>query len=178
MHDLVELKKIDPSIVLEILYATPKNFTGQAVYSSDRCYLQRKTAERLHRVQKILKKKGLGLKVWDGYRPLFVQKIFWSIFPNPTYLADPAKGSKHNRGAAVDLTLIDANGNELLMPSGFDDFTYLPNTGSEEARKNQTILDDAMKAEGFIPLIREWWHFDDPDWETYPILDIPIEELS
>src|SRR3989344_7546481 len=104
--NLVEIKNVSPQIVLEIAYATPRNFMGKAVYLKPCCYLQKKTAERLHRVQLAVEKKQMGLKVFDGYRPLSVQKIFWEFLSDPRYVADPAVGSKHNRGAAVDLTLI------------------------------------------------------------------------
>ena len=123
MHNLVELKAICPKISLEIVYATPRNFVGKAVYSRACCYLQRPVAKRLRSVQIELEKKGFGLKVFDGYRPLSVQKEFWKYVPDPRYVADPAVGSKHNRGAAIDLTLIDRKGEELPMPSPFDDFT-------------------------------------------------------
>lgn len=138
----------------------------------------RKTAERLHRVQVSLEKRGLGLKVFDGYRPLQVQKIFWEVCPNPQYVADPAEGSVHNRGASVDLTLVDSEGRELVMPTEFDDFSERAahgyQGGSAEARKNRDLLKGAMMAEGFVPYEGEWWHYDDPNWKDYPILDLPI----
>jgi D-alanyl-D-alanine dipeptidase len=178
MNDLVELSKISPRILLDIRYATPNNFTGKAVYPSARCFLLREAADRLHRVQLNLEKMGLGLKVYDGYRPLAVQKIFWALVPDPRYVADPAEGSKHNRGASVDLTLVGPDGQELLMPTEFDDFTEKAGHGymggPEEALLNRNILRSAMEAEGFIPYEGEWWHYDDPDWKNFPILDISI----
>lgn len=178
MHNLVELIQVSPRIQLDIRYASSNNFAGRAVYPSSRCFLLRQAAERLHRVQLALEKKGLGLKVYDGYRPLSVQKIFWSMVPDPRYVADPAEGSRHNRGASVDLTLVGADGRELLMPTEFDDFTekaaHAYQGGPKEALKNRALLDQAMKAEGFIPIDSEWWHYDDPDWKNFPILDIPI----
>ena len=182
MHKLVDLKAVSPKISLEIVYATPNNFTGKIVYSKPLCYLQKSVAERLHRVQLGLEKKGLRLKVLDGYRPLSVQKIFWEFVPDPRYVADPAEGSKHNRGAAVDLTLIDRAGRELPMPTPFDDFTEKAHRnyqgGSKEAIRNRQILEEAMVKEGFVPIPTEWWHFDAPDWENYPVLDISFEELE
>jgi D-alanyl-D-alanine dipeptidase len=182
MHNLVELKAISPRIALDIVYATPNNFIGRAVYSKPCCYLQKKVAKRLHRVQAALEKKGLGLKVWDGYRPHAVTKIFWEFLQDPRYVADPAIGSKHNRGAAVDLTLIDALGRELPMPTLFDDFTEKAHRdyqgGAPEVIRNRQWLEDAMVKEGFAALPTEWWHFEDPDWEKYPILDISFEELE
>lgn len=171
MHDLVELIQVSPRILLDIRYATPHNFTGRAVYPTARCFLLRKTAERLHRVQLALEKQGLGLKVFDGYRPHSVQKIFWDLMPNSQYVADPAVGSKHNRGTAVDLTLANQ-----MMPTDFDDFSekaaHSYQGASPEALKNRAALLAAMTAEGFIPYEKEWWHYDDPEWELHPILDV------
>lgn len=178
MNNLVELTQISPRILLEIRYATANNFVGKPVYPSARCFLLEKAAIRLHGVQKNLEKIGLGLKVYDGYRPLAVQKIFWSLVPNTHYVADPAVGSNHNRGASVDLTLVTIDGVDLPMPTDFDDFTekaaWSYQGGSKEALKNRDLLGEAMKEEGFIPYENEWWHFDDPDWKNYPILDISI----
>lgn len=178
---LVELKSISPNIRLDVRYATPHNFTRKAVYISPRVFLVEATAKRLHRVQVALEKQGLGLKIYDGYRPLSVQKIFWSLVPNTSYVADPAKGSMHNRGTAVDVTLVDAYGQELAMPTPFDEFTEKAHRCycgcSSEERLNRDLLEGVMQAEGFIPYPEEWWHFDDPDWENYPLLDVPFEAL-
>lgn len=177
MEDFVELT----GILLDIRYATPHNFTGKAVYSSSRCFLRRKTAERLYRVESALKKQGLGLKVYDGYRPRYVQQIFWDLMPNSLYVADPKVGSCHNRGASVDLTLVNDRGEELLMPTEFDDFTEKASHdyrgGSKVALENRALLKKAMMAEGFIPYPNEWWHYDDPEWEQYPLVDFRIEDL-
>lgn len=182
MHDLVELIKISPQILLEIRYASSNNFTGQAVYPSSRCFLRKKTAEKLHLVQENLQKMGLGLKVYDGYRPFSVQKIFWQIVPDSRYIADPAVGSKHNRGASVDVTLVTLGGVELPMPSEFDDFSerasHKYEGASLEAMKNRELLKQAMVAGGFIPYENEWWHYDDPDWKEYPLLDLSIDSLG
>lgn len=178
MKDLVEVIKVSPRICLDIRYATPNNFTGKKVYSSGRCFLRPKTAERLHLVQLSLEKQGLGLKIYDGYRPLSIQKVFWKLAPNPNYIADPEKGSKHNRGASVDLTLVNSMGKELPMPTPFDEFSEKASRSfmncSPESRKNRQLLEKVMTEEGFIPFEYEWWHFDDPEWESYSILDIDI----
>lgn len=181
MHNLVELKAICPDILIDIRYATENNFVKRAVYPFSACYLQKKVAQRLQKVQQALQKRGLGLKVYDGYRPLSVQKIFWEVVADPRYVADPAKGSKHNRGSAVDLTLVDENGEELEMPSFFDDLSERAHRddrgASLKAMENSQTLEKAMAQEGFIPLPTEWWHFDDCEWEQYPILDISFEDL-
>lgn len=180
-HDLVDVQKINPRILVEMRYATTNNFMKKAVYKSARCLLQRSVAERLSRVQERLEKQGYGLKIYDAYRPLSAQWELWKVTPNPTFVADPRKGSKHNRGSAVDLTLVDKDGNELEMPTEYDafvkearsDYMDLP----EHRLRNRKILHDAMTAEGFIPNPSEWWHFDDPEWKKFPILDIDFDKI-
>jgi len=182
---LVRLQKIIPGIAEDLLYATASNFTGKAVYPKIAvAFLQKAVAEKLKNAQISLKKRGLALKIYDAYRPLSVQRKFWELVPDSRYVGDPAIGSKHNRGAAVDLTLIDAAGNELAMPSGFDDFSLRSHRafkGCEQERlNNREILQTAMEEVGFlVDRIHdtEWWHFEDPEWALYPILDIPFEEL-
>ena len=178
---LVELQRVSPNIRLDVRYATSDNFTGRAVYSSSRVFLVDQTAKRLHRVQQALEKQGLGLKIFDGYRPLSVQKIFWSLVPNSSYIADPSKGSMHNRGTAVDVTLVNQIGEDLSMPTPFDEFTEKAHRCyrgcSPEEMFNRDLLEKFMKSEGFIPYPEEWWHFDDPEWESYPLLDVPFEAL-
>jgi len=174
----MDIQQLDPTIQLDIRYATANNFTKQAVYPTARCLLREDVAEKLVRVHQKLKESGYGLKIYDGYRPLAVQKKFWSIVSVEDYVADPFKGSRHNRGSAVDVGLVDSKGNEVLMPSGYDDFTekaHRDYTGaSEEALRNRDILEKAMTSEGFIPFPTEWWHFDAPDWEAYPVSDRPL----
>lgn len=182
----VELTNSPPGITLDIRYATPNNFTGQAVYPAARCFLRKEVAERLRNVQKALAEEGLGIKLFDCYRPISVQKKFWELVPDERYVAKPVmrdgewvEGSRHNRGAAVDLTLVDANGEELPMPTGFDDFTEKASRsyagGDPAARANAKKLEAAMAAEGFDPLPTEWWHFDGPGWKDYGLLDLPIK---
>lgn len=179
--DLVEVVELDSTIVIDIRYATTNNFMGEKLYPIARCFLRRAVAERLTRVQKSLREQGLGLKIWDGYRPRSVQWEMWEKVSDPKYVADPRKGSKHNRGCAVDVTLVDAEGNELEMPTGYDDFTEKAHRDymqlPPEVIKNRQILEIAMANEGFIPLPSEWWHFDDPNWEKYDLLDIPFENV-
>src|SRR5579862_743068 len=181
-HDLVDILTINPTIQLDIRYATTNNFTGKAVYPVSKCFLRKAVAQKIDSIQKELAHKGLGLKIFDGYRPLSVQRKFWEIFPDERYVANPKNGSRHNRGSAIDVTLVDlATGQELEMPSGFDDFTAKAhrdyNNMSENSKKNCQLLESYMIKYGFIPWPLEWWHFDDQDWEKYPILDIPFEQL-
>jgi D-alanyl-D-alanine dipeptidase len=178
---LIDIRTVNPKIALDIRYATTNNFLKRQLYPVARCVLRGAAARRLSQVQQELEKKGLGLKVYDCYRPLSVQKLMWQIKPDPNYVANPAKGSRHNRGAAVDLTLVDRNGKELEMPTGFDDFTERAhrdyNGASTQAKKNRQLLEDVMSKYGFIPLETEWWHFDAPGWENYAILDVKFGEI-
>ena len=184
--DLVDITTVDPTIRLDLRYATPDNFTGVAVYPVARCLLRRDAAERLARVQRRLQADGFGLLVWDCYRPLGVQERFWALVPDERYVARPQRengrpvaGSKHNRGAAVDVTLVDATGRPLEMPTGFDDFSERAHRDAANvkpaARANAARLESAMTAEGFQPLPSEWWHFDAPGWQAYDLLDVPLE---
>lgn len=176
--ELVELAKIDFSIKQEMVYATPKNFMKKTVYPSPKCLLRKSVADALSRVQSKLKMEGIGLKVWDCYRPLSVQKKMWEIMPDDRYVMDPKKGSKHNRGAAVDITLVGKDGENLEMPTPFDDFTEKAHRhyagSTKTALRNKKRLEEAMSSEGFIGIPTEWWHFDFKDWEKYPLEDVPI----
>ncbi|MCJ7783893.1 MAG: M15 family metallopeptidase, partial [Desulfobacterales bacterium] len=121
--DLVDIKEVNPRIIVDIKYATEDNFTKKRLYDSNTCFLKKSTAVKLDAVQKELEGMNLGLKVWDCYRPLAVQRILWAILPDKRYVANPEKGSRHNRASAVDATLVDSQGKELEMPTGFDDFS-------------------------------------------------------
>lgn len=175
---LVDLQAINPRIALDIRYATTNNFVKQKLYPQARCILRAGVAQQLSQVQTDLEKQGLGLKVYDCYRPLAIQKVLWKIKPDPRYVADPVGGSRHNRGASVDVTLIDRTGKELPMPTEFDDFsdrasrTY--NNLPENVRQNRQLLEDAMVKAGFTPLVTEWWHFDGKGWQNYAIRDVPF----
>ncbi len=181
-QDLVEVTKVNPSIRLDIRYATENNFTHHKVYKQARCFLQRPAAEQLGKVQKELEAEGLGLKLYDCYRPLSVQKKFWALVPDERYVADPAKGSRHNRGAAVDLTVVDRNGREIEMPTPYDNFTErahrnFMNLPATEL-KNRALLERVMTKYGFEPLPTEWWHFDFRGWERYPVMDADFRQLE
>lgn len=179
---LTDIKSVNPNIRLDMRYATANNFLKRKLYSAPRCLLRSDAAQRLSKVQQDLEEMGLGLKVYDCYRPLSVTRQMWEILPDNRYVANPAKGSRHNRGAAVDLTLVDhRTGAELEMPTGFDDFTEkaardYPST-PPQVRRNSELLNYMMKKQGFIPLITEWWHYDAPNWDQYSLLDIPLENI-
>lgn len=185
--ELVELKKLDPTIHLDIRYATNNNFVGKPVYTQARAFLQRPAAEALVRVNKKLKEHGFGLLIFDGYRPWSVTKLFWDRATeeqrNIGFVADPSKGSRHNRGCAVDLTLYDlGTGEQVTMPSDYDEFSerafYNYKGGDPETRRLRDLLIRIMESEGFKVLETEWWHFDYKDWQLYQILDIKFEELK
>lgn len=183
--DLVELVKLDRSIKLDIRYATPNNFTGRAVYTEARAFLQRPAAEALLRAVAELRKQGYGVAVFDGYRPWFVTKLFWDLTPadKKQFVADPSKGSRHNRGCAVDLTLYDLKtGREVSMPSGYDEMTERSHIsyagGTPEQRRLRDLLRAAMEAEGFAVYEPEWWHYDYKDWKQYPILNLSFSEIG
>lgn len=176
---LVDLQSVIPDVRLDIRYASSDNFAGRQLYPVARCLLRRPVAERLAEVQKELAGMGLALKVFDGYRPWSVQKLLWEVLPDERYVADPAKGSRHNRGAAVDLTLVDAEGRELAMPSAFDEFSEKAHRDfmdlPEEALRNRMVLEQVMARHGFAGLPTEWWHFDYEGWERFPISDVPLD---
>ncbi len=181
-NPLVDIQKLNSNIVLDIRYATSNNFVGEAMYPEARCLLRKEIAEKILRVQTDLEARGLGLKVFDGYRPLSVQKKLWEKFPVEGFVANPAKGSNHNRGAAVDVTLVDSERQELPMPSVYDEFSERAHRnfsgGTEEERNNRATLQEAMEKEGFVGLKTEWWHFDDKDAKSYPILDLPFSGVD
>ena len=183
--DLVELVKLDPTIKLDIRYATVNNFLGTPVYTQARAFLQRPAAEAVARASHELKAEGYGLIIHDGYRPWYVTKIFWDATPSDKHIfvADPAQGSRHNRGCAVDLSLYDLKtGEEVVMPSGYDEMTerayadYSGGTDAERARR--ALLRRAMEKQGFLINPTEWWHFDYKDWKDYAIQNVRFEDLG
>jgi len=181
-QSFIELRKVSPNIVLDLRYATENNFLHRAVYPEARCFVRMEVANQLDSVQRELETIGLGLKVFDGYRPLSVQREMWKILPDSRYVADPARGSRHNRGAAVDLTLVDSTGQELKMPTGFDDFTERAHQDYMKvpaaARQNRWILKMIMEKYGFSAIDSEWWHYDLIGWEKYPVTDLSFEEIE
>ena len=178
--DLVELVALDATIVLDIKYARTDNFMGRVLYPSAHAMLQRPAAEALVRVHAALRSQGLGLIVYDAYRPAAVTRAMWDETPEAQriFVADPAVGSKHNRGCAVDVTLCSSTGVALPMPSAFDEFTERAfadfEGGTAEERSNRAMLRGAMEREGFSVNPKEWWHFDYYLWPEYPVLDVPF----
>jgi D-alanyl-D-alanine dipeptidase len=182
--DLVELVTLDAGIRLDIRYATVNNFLGTPVYTQARAFLQRPAAEALVRAHRALAKQGYGLLIHDGYRPWAVTWIFWQATPagKHDFVADPAKGSRHNRGCAVDLTLYSRKtGQPVEMPSGYDEMSeraYPAYPGGTEARRHRRdLLRTAMEAEGFQVEKSEWWHFDYKEWSRYPIGNSSFESI-
>lgn len=183
--DLLELFKLDSTIKLDIRYARSDNFVGRPVYTEARAFLQRPAAEAVVRVHQKLKKQGLGLVIFDGYRPWTITKLFWEVTPEDKrkFVANPEKGSKHNRGCAVDLSIYDLKtGEEIEMPSDFDEFTERASPdykgGTPSQNKNRDMLRRLMEAEGFTVNPNEWWHFDYKDWQEYPIFDIAFSAIA
>jgi CubicO group peptidase (beta-lactamase class C family)/D-alanyl-D-alanine dipeptidase len=183
--DLVELTKLEPGIKLDIRYATTNNFLGSVFYKEARAFLQRPAAEALVRAHQQLKKSGYGLLIHDGYRPWFVTKVFWDATPEDKHIfvANPATGSRHNRGCAVDLTLYDLQtGKPVEMVGTYDETTdrSYPDYpgGTTLQRWHRWLLRNAMEAQGFTVYEAEWWHFDYKDWRSYTIGNVPFEKIG
>ena len=177
---LVEVAAQDGRIRVLAVYATPDNFVGEALYPEPRIFLRRSAMERLSRVQSALESRGMGLMVFDGYRPWSVTRRMWEVIGDPDYVADPSKGSRHNRGMAVDVTLVDGRGNRLPMPTDFDAFVPEARADAEvlePMRTNRRVLIEAMAAQGFRVLSSEWWHFDCDGWGERALLDVPVDRI-
>jgi D-alanyl-D-alanine dipeptidase len=184
--DLVELVKLDPTIRLDIRYATSNNFAKRPVYKEARAFLQRPAAEAMIRAHRALAAQGYGIVVFDGYRPWSVTKLFWEIVTQADrdrgFVADPKKGSKHNRGCAVDLSLyVLATGKEAEMPSTYDEFSDRASPkytgGPKELLERRDLLRTTMEKEGFEVDPGEWWHYNYRDWRKYPILDVSFDAI-
>jgi D-alanyl-D-alanine dipeptidase len=183
--DLVAVVSLDPGLRLDIRYATKDNFLGVPVYASARAFLQRPAAEALVRAQRALRPYGYGLLIHDAYRPWWVTKVFWDATPpdEREFVADPAKGSRHNRGCAVDLTLYRlADGRAVEMPGVYDEMSersypsYRGGTSLQRWRRD--LLRAAMEGAGFTVFSSEWWHFDYQGWREYPILNVPFDAIA
>lgn len=177
---MVDVAQVCPSIVIELRYATARNVTGKPIYPPNaRCLLRRSVAERLKKAQTELRTRKLGLKIWDAYRPAWAQRILWEAVRNPEYVGEPARGgSLHTFGAGVDVTLVDAKGREMRMPTDFDDFS--PAAGRIYRGKDQVVaanlrtLQGAMSRAGFWVLRDEWWHFVSEDVKSFGPVDITL----
>jgi D-alanyl-D-alanine dipeptidase len=181
-YDLVDIQKVNSHIQLDLRYATENNFLGHAVYPEARCFVRYAVAVRLDSIQKELETIGLGLKIFDGFRPLAVQRQMWKVMPDSRYVANPYKnGSRHNRGAAVDVSLVDTSGSELDMPTGFDNFTVKAHHAFQklpaDKKQNRWILRTIMEKYGFKPITSEWWHYDLINWREFDIVDVSLDSL-
>jgi len=179
--ELVNIKHLIPDIGLDLKYNTVDNFCDQKLYTTDECLVIHGAARRLQVVQDSLRALGLGLKVYDAYRPRSVQYLMFEIFPNPIYVADPASGSVHNRGGAVDVSLVDGiTGLELNMPTEFDDFSNMAHHGwttgltAEQIANRELLMDMMTRVGGFDMYSAEWWHYTLPGSGTYPLLDFQL----
>jgi D-alanyl-D-alanine dipeptidase len=179
---LVEIKQYIPAIVLDIRYATANNFMHRRMYQQPKAYARLPVVKALQQVEADLKTRGLGLKIYDAYRPYSVTVKFYETASDTNFVADPRKGSKHNRGCAIDLSLIDLKtGKELDMPTGFDSFSKKAAANYQAIKKtqldNRELLKTIMQAHGFTVLTTEWWHYDFNGWANYELLDIPFSAL-
>jgi D-alanyl-D-alanine dipeptidase len=175
--DFVEVAKLIPDAVIDIRYATEDNFTKTKLYPVGACKLRRSVATRLAKAAKTLRKQGRRLLVWDCYRPTSIQDKLWKLVPDERYVADPKKGSRHSRGAAVDVGLVDQDGKAVVLPTKFDDFSeaaHRENALKGDAGAEARRLEAAMKAAGFVGMPTEWWHFDSPDAAKFPLSDEPL----
>ena len=181
--DLVDLARLDPRLRFDIRYARTDNFMGRVLYPVARAVAQRPVAEALSRVQTRAEGAGYGLLIFDAYRPWRVTKMMWDETPpeKREFVANPSTGSRHNRGCSIDLSL-HRGGVEVTMPSPYDDFTpaaYRSFTDAPaEALRLSRMLEEWMVAEGFVPLPNEWWHYDWAEWRRYPIMDVPLENVT
>lgn len=180
---LVDINEYIPDIILDIRYATENNFVGEAVYNTPKAFTRLPVANALKEIQEELKKENLGLKIYDAYRPYSITKRFYDIVGDPDFVASPQKGSRHNRGCAVDLTIITLDdGKELEMPTDFDDFTEKAahnfNELPQKVLLNREKLKNVMVKNGFSIYPAEWWHYDFKGWENFELMNISFEDLA
>ena len=182
VRELVDLATMDAGFRFDLRYATPNNFVHATLYPVAKAYMQRDAAKALAGVQHELAEQGLGLKIFDAYRPLSVQQRMWDLIHDERYVSNPAlNAGRHTRGTAVDLTLVYRDGHDLPMPTPFDDFTARAHRDAagipEDAARNSKLLETVMLKHGFLPYPFEWWHFDFRDWKSHPPLDVPLDAL-
>lgn len=183
MKELIDLEKFVPGIVLDIRYATENNFTKEKIYGLSKAYARRPVAEALKNAQTEFVKQGIGIKIFDAYRPYAATVKFYEVYKDTTYVASPYRGSRHNRGCAIDMTLIDLKtGKELEMPTEFDSFKKeaWPSTpvSNPLVKKNRDLIISVMSKHGFKVNSSEWWHFDFRGWEKFEVMDIDFEDLE
>ena len=181
--ELVDIEQYVPGIKLDIRYATANNFTGEQIYTQPKAFVRRPVAEALKNVQESLSKQNLGLLVYDAYRPYAATVKFYEVYHDTTFVASPFSGSRHNRGAAVDVSLINlTTGKELEMPTGYDSFsdTAAPAFSDlpESVKVNRALLIQVMNDNGFTVYPSEWWHFDYQHWEKFELMDLSFEQLE
>lgn len=179
---LINLREVIPDAIFDIRYATDNNFTGQVIYKTPFAYARAPVASALRQLQDSLQSLGLSLVVFDAYRPYSATVLFYKVFPDSRFVADPRYGSRHNRGCAVDVTLANSTTGEYLpMPTEFDDFTEQAHPDfphvSDTVKSNRTRLIDLMDYYGFSVYPSEWWHFDYNGWEAYPLMDVLPEDI-
>jgi zinc D-Ala-D-Ala dipeptidase len=182
-NELVDLEKFIPTLVLDIRYATENNFTKEKIYTLAKAYARKPVAEALQEAQLEFAKSGVGIKIFDAYRPYSATVKFYEVYRDTTYVASPYRGSRHNRGCAIDMTLVDLKTNvELKMPTEFDSFRKeaWPSTPVSDPviKKNRDLIISVMSKHGFKVNSSEWWHFDFRGWEKFDVLDIDFEELE
>lgn len=175
---LVSLLHLSPRPLFELRYASPYNFLGRTLYSELKPRLRCPVALALQQVQQDLAAEGLGLMVWDAYRPLAVQQAMWDAIRDPRYVSDPSvNAGRHTRGTAVDVTLVDRRGKPLTMPTDYDDFSEAAHVNAKgtpaTAERNARHLREAMERRGFMAFPTEWWHFDWNAWEALPVVSTP-----
>ena len=181
--ELIDLEKFIPGIVLDIQYATANNFTKEKIYTLSKAYARKPVAEGLKNAQAEFAKQGVGIKIFDAYRPYSATVKFYEVYKDTTYVASPYRGSRHNRGCAIDMTLVDLKtGKELVMPTEFDSFKReaWPSTPVSDpiVKKNRELIISIMSKHGFKVNSSEWWHFDFRGWEKFEVLDIDFEDLE
>ncbi|MDT8719612.1 M15 family metallopeptidase [Clostridium sp. 19966] len=182
INGLVNVCDIDDGFIIDLRYAKENNFTRKKIYPAEVCVLQEETALKLSRANRDFKELGLKIKVWDAYRPIYVQRIFWDMVRDDRFVANPNKNaSRHNRGTAVDITLVKENGEELRMPSEFDDFSEKAYRNykfmSSEERDNLNLMTEIMLSNGFLIIDTEWWHFEDDAYKKYDIYNIDLDQF-
>ena len=184
LNEMIELKSFVPNIVYELRYATKNNFTKKQLYKNgSQTFLRLQPARAVAHIQRELSAKGYGLKIFDAYRPYSVTKEMWELVHDERYVANPSKGSGHNRGLAVDLTIISLDtGKELDMGTGFDNFTDSAHHDFKQLPQailqNRQLLKESMERYGFKPLDTEWWHYSWPHDRNYDVLDLKFEKLQ